>query len=118
VGDRSQEVFIGRESISNSDHSEETQRVVDAEVKRLVESGMKQAEELLRANLDALHRVADALLERETINGAELKLLMDGQPLPPPAAQEAEAPAGDEDEGFLIEDDDESSGDGDKGPLQ
>jgi cell division protease FtsH len=120
VGDQSQEVFIGREWISNRDHSEETSRVVDAEVKRLVESGMQRAEEILRAHLDALHGVAGALLERETINGVELKLLMDGQPLPPMAAQEdrhaRRDPAGDEDEGFAIEDDDAPPGD--KGPLQ
>jgi cell division protease FtsH len=120
VGDQGQEVFIGREWISNRDHSEETSRVVDAEVKRLVEAGMKQAEELLRAKLDELHSVAHALLERETINGAELKLLLDGQPLPPMAAPEDEHArrdrSGDEDEGFLIEDDDAPPGD--KGPLQ
>jgi cell division protease FtsH len=142
VGDQSQEVFIGREWISNRDHSEETSRVVDAEIKRLVEAGMQRAEEILRAHLDALHNVAGALLERETINGAELKLLMDGQSLPPPAAQEERRPrrepAGDEDEGFLIEVDDALPGakktkrrkkpaaiieddeppPGDKGPLQ
>jgi len=101
VGDQSQEVFIGREWISNRDHSEETSRVVDAEVKRLVESGMKQAEEILRANLDTLHNVANALLERETINSTELRLLLDGRPLPPMAAPEP-----DESAGFTIEDDD------------
>ena len=101
VGDQSQEVFIGREWMSNRDHSEETSRVVDAEVKRLVESGMKQAEELLRANLDTLHNVASALLERETINSAELRLLLDGQPLPPIATPEQ-----DESADFTIEDDD------------
>jgi cell division protease FtsH len=142
VGDQSQEVFIGREWISNRDHSEETSRVVDAEIKRLVEAGMRRAEEILRAHVDALHNVAGALLARETINGGELKLLMDGQSLPPPPAQEEQhshrEPAGDEDEGFLIEDDDPPPGDkktrrrkkpaaagkdddpppGDRGPLQ
>jgi len=119
VGDQSQEVFIGREWISNRDHSEATSRVVDAEVKCFVETGMKQAEELLRAHIDALHSVAGALLERETITGAELKLLMEGQSLPPMTVQEEPRPrrdfAVDEDEGFVIEDD---MPPGDKGPLQ
>ena len=124
VGDQSQEVFIGREWISNRDHSEETSRVVDAEVKRFVESGMSQAEELLRAHIDALHSVADALLERETINGAELELLMKGQSLPPMTARENEHEHEDsEDENFAIEDDDSPHGDGGapsggKAPLQ
>jgi cell division protease FtsH len=121
VGDQSQEVFIGREWISNRDHSEETSRVVDAEVKRLVEKGMKQAEEILRANIDALHNVASALLERETINGTELRLLMGGQPLPPMSTEDKHPPrvfAEDEEEseGFAIEDDDTPQGG--KEPMQ
>jgi cell division protease FtsH len=117
VGDQSQEVFIGREWISNRDHSEETSRVVDAEVKRLVESGMKQAEEILRSNIDTLHNVANALLERETINGAELRLLLDGRPLPPMATLEDTHTFQDESEGFAIEDDD-APPDGGKPTLQ
>jgi len=118
VGDQSQEVFIGREWISNRDHSEETSRIVDAEVKLFVENGMKQAEEILRANIDALHSVANALLERETISGAELGLLMDGQPLPPMMPQEDKHTQQDfsEDEDFAIEDGDAPQGG--RGPLQ
>ncbi len=120
VGDQNQEVFVGREWISNRDHSEETSRTVDAEVKRIVSEGMNKAEAVLRGHMDAMHRVAAALLERETINGAELKLLMDDKPLPPPPPQEPPRPrrkrpvergeeAGggeDEDDTFRIEDDD------------
>lgn len=83
VGEQSQEVFIGREWVSNKDHSEETARLVDSEVKRIIDEGMAAADRLLRENLDALHSVAEALLERETITGAEVKRLMDGETLPP-----------------------------------
>lgn len=83
VGEQSQEVFIGREWVANKDHSEETARLVDSEVKRIIDEGMAAADRLLRENLDALHRVAEALLERETITGAEVKRLMDGETLPP-----------------------------------
>jgi cell division protease FtsH len=83
VGEQSQEVFIGREWVSNKDHSEETARVVDAEVKRIIDSAMNRADALLRENIDCLHRVADALLERETITGDEVRRLMKGESLPP-----------------------------------
>jgi cell division protease FtsH len=83
VGEQSQEVFIGREWVSNKDHSEETARLVDTEVKRIIDSAMNRADTLLRENIDSLHRVAEALLERETITGDEVRRLMDGEILPP-----------------------------------
>ncbi|MDL2279153.1 ATP-dependent zinc metalloprotease FtsH [Desulfovibrio sp. OttesenSCG-928-G11] len=83
VGEQSQEVFVGREWVANKDHSEETSRLVDAEVKRIIDGAMAAAEKLLRENIDSLHRVAGALLERETISGEDVKLLMAGKSLPP-----------------------------------
>lgn len=83
VGEQSQEVFIGREWVANKDHSEETARLVDAEVKRIIDEGMAMADKLLRENIDSLHRVAEALLDRETITGDEVKRLMKGEILPP-----------------------------------
>lgn len=83
IGDDSQEVFIGREWVSNKNHSEETSRLVDAEIKRIIEEGSARAIELLKEHVDVLHKTAEALLERETITGAELQMIMDGKPLPP-----------------------------------
>lgn len=83
IGDDSQEVFIGREWVSNKNHSEETARLVDSEIKRILDEGATKAKKLLEEHIDVLHRAADALLERETITGAELQLLMDNKPLPP-----------------------------------
>ncbi len=83
IGEQSQEVFIGREWVANRDHSEETARLVDAEVKRIIDTAMATAERLLRENIDMLHRVSEALLERETLTGQEIDLLMQGEPLPP-----------------------------------
>ncbi len=83
VGEQSQEVFIGREWVASRDHSEETARLVDAEVKHIIDTSMKKAEELLRENIDSLHRVAEALLERETLTGEEVQRLMQGEMLPP-----------------------------------
>ncbi len=83
IGDDSQEVFIGREWVSNKNHSEETSRLVDSEIKRIIEEGSAKAVKLLREHVDVLHKAAEALLERETITGAELQMIMDGKPLPP-----------------------------------
>ena len=83
IGEQSQEVFIGREWVANKDHSEETSRMVDAEVKRIIDTAMNEADRLLREHIDTLHRVAEALLERETISGEDVKLLMQGKTLPP-----------------------------------
>jgi cell division protease FtsH len=83
VGEQSQEVFIGREWVANRDHSEETARLVDGEVKRIIDTAMTTADKLLREHIDSLHRVAAALLDRETLTGDEVKRLMDGETLPP-----------------------------------
>ena len=97
VGDQNQEVFIGREWVANREHSEETARMVDAEVKRIIDTAMSTAEQLLRDNLDLLHKVAEALLERETITGDDIDRIMRGEqlpPLPPPAKVETPASTG------------------------
>ncbi len=83
IGEESQEVFIGREWVANKDHSEETARLVDAEVKRIIDTAVQTADRLLREHIDVLHAMAEALLERETITGDDVDLLMKGEPLPP-----------------------------------
>ena len=83
IGEHNQEVFIGREWVANREHSEETARLVDSEVKRLIDTAMSEAVRLLKEHVDVLHRAAEALLERETITGDDLALLMEGKELPP-----------------------------------
>ena len=83
VGGSSQEVFVGREWVANREHSEDTARLVDAEVKRIIDEGMAAADRILRENIDTLHTMADLLLERETLTGDEVELIMQGKSLPP-----------------------------------
>ncbi len=83
VGEREQEVFLGREFGSRREVSEQTAQTVDAEVKRLLDDAYATALRLLTENRDLLDRIADALLERETIDRDDLDLLARGQPLPP-----------------------------------
>ncbi|GFM35897.1 ATP-dependent zinc metalloprotease FtsH [Desulfovibrio psychrotolerans] len=83
IGEQGEEVFIGREWAHSRNYSEETARLVDAEVKRIMEEARHRARQLLEDNIEHLHKIADALLERETISGADIKILLDGQELPP-----------------------------------
>lgn len=83
VGEQGEEVFIGREWAHSRNFSEDTARVVDAEVKKLVENARMSCHRLLTDNLDRLHALAAALLERETISGEDIDLIIKGEPLPP-----------------------------------
>ena len=82
-GDSSEQVFLGKELIHNRDYSEDTARLIDAEVRRFVDEAHEKTRTLLGENADIMHRIAAALLERETITGADIDLLMEGKELPP-----------------------------------
>jgi cell division protease FtsH len=77
--DNQEEVFLGH-SVARSQHvSEETARLIDAEVRRLIEEAEATARQVLTDNLDELHRLAGALLEYETLNGEEAKRAIKGE---------------------------------------
>ena len=63
-------------------------------MKRIVEDAHSRCRKLLEENLDALHRIAQALLDRETITGDDLDLLMDNKELPPLDSNGKPVPAG------------------------
>jgi cell division protease FtsH len=83
VGDNEHELFLGRELQHRREVSEKTAQLVDAEVTRVIKEAYARATQVLTENLDLLHRVANGLLERETLTGAEVRLLADGGTLPP-----------------------------------
>ncbi|SIN69269.1 ATP-dependent zinc metalloprotease FtsH [Halodesulfovibrio marinisediminis] len=83
IGEQGEEVFIGREWTQSRNFSDETARLVDAEVKRIVDTARTTARQLIEDNIDILHKIAESLLERETISGADIELLIDGKELPP-----------------------------------
>ncbi|MBX6364454.1 MAG: ATP-dependent zinc metalloprotease FtsH [Gemmatimonadetes bacterium] len=94
VGDSEQEVFLGRELVQRREISERVAEQVDAEVKRLIDESYRQAIDILKANADLLHALAEALLERETLDREEVYLLAAGGKLPPqPRPRAAVAPA-------------------------
>ena len=82
IGDNEQEVFLGRELAHRREVSEKTAQLVDAEVKRILDEAYERARKTLTENMDLLHAIAEALLERETLDSEDLRLLVAGQPLP------------------------------------
>ena len=70
--DNTQEVFLGKEIVSRSKVSEATSKMIDEEIKRLVEDAQNKALEIIGNNMDKLTALAEALLEREVISGDEI----------------------------------------------
>src|SRR5450432_592390 len=82
-GKKEQEVFLGREIGQSRDFSDDTAKQIDAEVRFFVDAGYKSAYTILESNQDIMHRMAAALLERETLDKVEIDLIIAGQELPP-----------------------------------
>jgi cell division protease FtsH len=83
VGDNEQELFLGREIQHRREVSEQTAQLVDAEVKRVITNAYERAKEVLSENLDLLHTMAQALLERETLTAEDIRIMARGEKLPP-----------------------------------
>ena len=78
--EESQEGYLGYGGSQRTMHSAETNKLIDAEIKGLVEGGLKRATDILKSKIDQLHLLAQALLEYETLTGDEIKqLLADGK---------------------------------------
>ncbi len=77
-GDNQEEVFLGHSVARTQNVSEETARLIDGEVKRLVQEGLDEARRILTERLDDLHKVAKALLEFETLSGEEITNVLKG----------------------------------------
>jgi cell division protease FtsH len=81
-GKKEEQIFLGREIAQHRDYSEATAIKIDEQVRKLVDHGYDQARKIIEERVDALKRIAEALLEREVLDGAEVKLLIDGETLP------------------------------------
>ncbi|MDJ0865599.1 MAG: ATP-dependent zinc metalloprotease FtsH [Myxococcota bacterium] len=95
-GDDSHDVFLGRDFVSRKDYSEKKAEEIDAEVSALLNQLYGEARELLEQNRETLDRIAEALLERETLDTADLRALVAGETLPPLPPPEASAEPKDE----------------------
>jgi cell division protease FtsH len=96
-GKQEEQIFLGREIAQHRDYSESTAIAIDDEVRRLVITGYDRAKSILTDHREALIRIAEALLERESLDAAEIKLLIAGRPLeerrtPPKVEAKTEKP--------------------------
>jgi len=92
-GDRDEQVFLGRDIVQSTQYSEKTAQEIDDEVKRIVDEQYERAKGILQERIDILHRMANALLERETLDSHEIGIILEGGTLPPVVAAPAAAPA-------------------------
>ena len=79
-GDNEEEVFLGHSIARQQNLSDETQKIVDEEIHRIVDESYERAKKILSDNVDDLHIVARGLLEYETLTGEEIKNLLQGKP--------------------------------------
>jgi len=77
-GNREGEVFLGRDFATRPDYSEDVARQIDAEVRAIVVEQYERAKKLLRENGDVLKRIAEALLEYETLEAEDVNVLVQG----------------------------------------
>ena len=75
-GRRQEQVFLGRDIGQDRNYSEEVACAIDQEVRRLIEDAYSQTEELLQTNMEKLELIANALLEKETLEADELEQLL------------------------------------------
>ena len=78
-GAKEEQVFLGKDMSSQKNFSDQTAKLIDQEVKTLVMDGYTRATDLLKNNCDVLEKMAQALLERETLDGQDIKDIIAGK---------------------------------------
>ncbi len=81
-GKKEEQIFLGREISQHRDYSEDTAIKIDGEVRRMVQEAYDRAKNVLETGSSVMHAMAAALLEREVLDANEIKLLVEGKPLP------------------------------------
>ncbi len=78
-GQREEQIFLGREITQHRDYSEETARLIDAEIKAIVTQSYEKAKQIIEANREVLHRLANTLLEKEVLDGTQIDQIIKGE---------------------------------------
>ncbi|GAB6113339.1 ATP-dependent zinc metalloprotease FtsH [Desulfomicrobium salsuginis] len=114
LGKKDDEVFLGRDMAHIKDYSDETAKLIDLEVKRILGDAYNRAKTILQDNIELLHALSLSLIERETLTGEEVAKIIQGEPLAPQgnggrnaagaAAADSSAEAGEE--GFALDEGD------------
>lgn len=78
------QMYLGGTSTQQNPISSETQAIIDAEIRDLVDRNYKRAEKILKDNIDKLHAMAQALMTYETIDAKQIAAIMNGEEPEPP----------------------------------
>ena len=78
-GKKNEEIFLGREIQSHRDYSEETAQMIDHEVVSIIKNAQDTARKILEEKIDLLHLMAEELLEHETIDESDIKVMLSGK---------------------------------------
>jgi cell division protease FtsH len=94
-GDSGEYIFLGREMGRTKDYSENTAQEIDNEVKRIIDDGFQRAKDIIDQNREKLELIANALLEFETLEGAQVdEIVRTGRFTPPPPTPQVGPPTG------------------------
>lgn len=88
-GEEEGEVFLGRTVNQHKEISDKTAQEIDAEVREIIDRNYQRAKEILLANMDKLHMMAEGLIKYETIDAKQIQEIMSGQEPSPPDDWEA-----------------------------
>jgi cell division protease FtsH len=80
-GKKEEQIFLGREIAQHRDFSEDTAIKIDSEVKKIITAQYKRAKGIIEDNRETLIRLAECLLERESLDGVEIRRIVAGLPL-------------------------------------
>ncbi len=80
LGRTEEHIFLGKEMVQQKDYSEKTAELIDTEVRGLIEKAEERANAILTENLDKLHKLAKALLEKEVIDSNEVDVIIGRTP--------------------------------------
>jgi cell division protease FtsH len=84
-GKKDEQIFLGREMATHKNYSEATAVEIDGEIRLIVEQNYARVQELLASNVENLHKVSLALIEKENLSGDEIDRILAGETLPPEA---------------------------------
>lgn len=90
-GKKEEAIFLGKEIQHPKEYSEETAREIDTEVREIVMRNFGRSKKILNENMDALKRLAEALLEREVLDGDEIDRIIRGEELSPLVVEKTKA---------------------------
>jgi cell division protease FtsH len=75
-GEKEEQIFLGREFAQHRDYSEETAQMIDQEIRSIVTESYKKAKDILNQNMETLHKLANALLEKEALDGHQIDVII------------------------------------------